>query len=1064
MHKLHKFFILASVLIFASCINEMESGQTDTDGADEGSFVLEVSIDDPTRTALGSSDASVYHTVWNEGDMISVNGIMSYPVPAESAGKSKAAFSFDGFPMLPLNLLYPATEETAFVEFPITQTYVKDSFDPRAAVMYATSAGFENVSLSHLSSLLRFSFTSAENVAVKCILVKSDSKEPLAGSFTMKTDEKGGFTGGISAAAGAPSMVVLDCGDGVALSQTATAFYVAVPYGTYSGFSIQVITTDGNIMALNYTPSNAGVLNPSKVVVFPDKEFVSDGVAKLIGNEADLLSFAESAADYSTVILMDDIEITSEDFSPIKDFVGTFEGGDNTISGLKTPLFDNLLGNVSNLHVQGDVVETTETNVGLLARTGNGGDIIGCSASGSVAFVGTSDLEQVTVGGLVGEVSLGTVSSCRSDVEMTMSEMTAKNLYVGGVLGTSRALLSNLENSGAIMVGADVTVSNVLIAGGVAGRVYDAAAGITNKGTVVVNASTALLYASSVFGATVLSDKNFSNLSTTADASLEIALQSSAKRIDCFVGGLIGYHNVSNSVVSDSENNARVSVAVPAETQMKLYAAGGIGYSYYELNDSDISVSLSGILNNGTVSVDGASLVFEDSKKDFAARSLIGGIIGKAYIKGTNAKGEYKILNSLNSGVLSLKNSGSKRVYIGGIAGEAMTSDFIMNNCTNSGDITAEGTYEYIALAGHLGVVWREAMTSVKINGATNTGSLTLSDGDASSYSYAGGVVAMANGTGTKTKLSLDVVDCSNSGRIYRYVSGATNKKQSYAGGIVGAIGLNNNAINNAVDGKTITADCVEAAVVNCSNSGEIIFNQYTGQKEFKEKSITYSFTGGILGLSKAVSGFIQVKNCSNTGSILSTSGQHGGIVGFAHSSTAIYGEGQYCTNEGIVGLPQNHRTVIGSAYLVVGGICGYMNDKGNNSRIEYCWNSGSVTGSSNQKKDEKMIGAGGIVGQLRLPDIVRYCKNNAHVRSASSAEQKIIIAGIISGSDSSFPVKYCAVGGSIGKGGGDPVEMQSAGEKPFNNFIYNESVSLETAIESGIEFWDGTSKTSWEK
>ena len=124
MHKLHKFFILASVLIFASCINEMESGQTDRDGADEGSFVLEVSIDEPTRTALGTSDASVYHTVWNEGDMISVNGIMSYPVPAESAGKSKAAFSFDGFPMLPLNILYPATEKSDLVEFPMTQTYV----------------------------------------------------------------------------------------------------------------------------------------------------------------------------------------------------------------------------------------------------------------------------------------------------------------------------------------------------------------------------------------------------------------------------------------------------------------------------------------------------------------------------------------------------------------------------------------------------------------------------------------------------------------------------------------------------------------------------------------------------------------------------------------------------------------------------------------------------------------------------------------------------------------------------------------------------------------------------
>lgn len=963
MHKLHKFFILSSVLIFASCINEMESGQTDTEGADEGSFVLEVSIDDPTRTALGSSDASVYHTVWNEGDVISVNGIMSYPVPAESAGKSKAAFSFDGFPMLPLNILYPATEKSDLVEFPMTQTYVKDSFDPCAAVMYGTSDGFENVSLAHLSSVLRFSFTSAEETKIKCILVKADSKEPLAGAFEMEKDEKGAFTGKISPAAGASSMVMLDCGEGVALSSEATPFHVAVPYGTYSGFSIQVIAMDGSVMQLGYTPVNSGVLAPSKVVVFPDKAFVADGVAKLIGNEADLLAFAENATEYSTVVLMDDIAITTEDFSSIKDFSGTFEGGDYTVSGLKTPLFDNLTGNVSNLTVSGEITDDASSPVGLLARTAAEGSIVNCHSKGSVKVAPVESAE-VMAGGLVGKITSASVASC------------------------------------------------------------------------------------------------------TNDAPVEVDLPALGKTLTCYAGGLTGYFDASGASITSSSNNASIDVMIQPESAVKLYCAGCVGMAFYQTSDQDADITFSDVVNKGDVTVDGV-LKFGSTEKD---RSMVAGIVAKAYVKGTAAKGVISMTGCVNEGDVTLKNScGSERAYVAGLVGDAMCSDFTETSCSNAGNITVEGSGKYLCLAGHIGIIMRESATRVRIENAVNTGNIFLNEdlsltesSKPSSPCFAGGIIGMANGPGSM--LNLDVVNCSNSGSIDRmivnmYEVNDNAKDFAFAGGIVGSIGNTHEVAND---------DYVTVMIDKCTNSGKIIFNQYTGESDYKEGYYYCSFTGGIVGLSRAMHGSVDVRYCTNSGSLLSTAGTHGGIVGFAYSSTAIYGDvNNYCKNTATLGMRDvKNISEKGSGLLVMGGICGYVKDAEGPvpHKIEYCWNDAVVAGSA-----KGAPGAGGIVAWSKVSDVVKYCKNSGSVRCMNGrnweAGVKGQASGLISGSKSDFSVSNCAAGGYIARNGGAWVEMTPAGgAKPFHNYVYVETISADSAAAAGIEFWDGVSKTSWEE
>ncbi len=127
--------------------------------------------------------------------------------------------------------------------------------------------------------------------------------------------------------------------------------------------------------------------------------------------------------------------------------------------------------------------------------------------------------------------------------------------------------------------------------------------------------------------------------------------------------------------------------------------------------------------------------------------------------------------------------------------------------------------------------------------------------------------------------------------------------KDGYAGGVVGYL----------KDG---------AKVENCTNLGAIT----------AERS-----TGGIVG--NASKG-LAVENCCNKGTITASGGQNGGVVGNS-SKTPI----QNCVNHGSVTSTGNQ----------IGGIVGFTN-----STVEYCYNTGAITGKSNTKN-----GVGGVVGKL---------------------------------------------------------------------------------------------------
>ena len=270
--------------------------------------------------------------------------------------------------------------------------------------------------------------------------------------------------------------------------------------------------------------------------------------------------------------------------------------------------------------------------------------------------------------------------------------------------------------------------------------------------------------------------------------------------------------------------------------------------------------------------------------------------------------------------------------YSAGIC--AATTDGIMNNCVNYGDVEHTSTKASKDVGGITGLV-TETNTqnlhglfncynfgNITLNGATCTsvggivgeGSVKVENcynfGQVyGEYYYAGGIVGNA---------TAEVVSCKNygyvvtnnryAGGIIGYANGATisnsenngviegkgtpGSSQHHIGGVVGRI--DNGIIENSVNNGVVIATCKyiggiagtskASTLTKCFNYGNISSN------------ITH--VGGIVGYLQS-SGTI--KECQNYGTIASVSGTIGGIVGSSDGGTI-----KECTNNGIVTCPVN--------------------------------------------------------------------------------------------------------------------------------------------------------------
>jgi hypothetical protein len=105
-----------------------------------------------------------------------------------------------------------------------------------------------NLRFKNVLGAVKFQLTGSQ--ALKSIVVKGNNGEVLAGKATV-TAHDGFDTPTIVMAEGGATEVVFDCGTGVQLSETPTAFYVALPPTVFEkGFTATVTTVDGCVAEL----------------------------------------------------------------------------------------------------------------------------------------------------------------------------------------------------------------------------------------------------------------------------------------------------------------------------------------------------------------------------------------------------------------------------------------------------------------------------------------------------------------------------------------------------------------------------------------------------------------------------------------------------------------------------------------------------------------------------------------------------------------------------------------------------------------------------------------------
>lgn len=177
--------------------------------------------------------------------------------------------------------------------------------------------------------------------------------------------------------------------------------------------------------------------------------------------------------------------------------------------------------------------------------------------------------------------------------------------------------------------------------------------------------------------------------------------------------------------------------------------------------------------------------------------------------------------------------------------------------------------------------------------------------------------------------------------------------------------GLNPGATlkNLTLKNSYLAALDIAGLFVGINNKG-IVSNCHTDNKSSIMTAASY--IGGVV-CNNALGG--TVEKCSNAANILSIArGTNiGGVVG---------------DNEGKVSQCFNSGNITAGCY--VGGIVGFARES---STIEYCYNTGAITGQGN----EQGLGAGGIVGVLSLDkensiNTVSNCYNVGVVKDAQSA------------------------------------------------------------------------------
>lgn len=1078
-----KIYIYISLFVFAAltlgCSKEVDI-QDELPDKDEivatgdGETItvtLSVPESEDTKTTLGAKDGNSYPVLWSAGDVITLNGTAATEFTPASGNSSATAKFYAGKDAQghgkafnsPYNFLYLGVAgQSNQVTFPSTQAYVAGGFDPAAMPMYASlAARTDNVTFSHVASLLKFSFTGSKKID-SVTLTAADGTKSLSGTFTIGAGSNGVLNGSLTPASGGGA-INYNFGGHIQLSDDPFVFYVAIPAGTYEG-GITLTVVDNNSGHMNITVMDSDdtkTIAAGRVREFNNVVYVQekDAHLKMIWNLTTFQEFVEAVAGPNGDKTLN-ARLTPSDpsinlssiagsFASIEDYKGTFDGNGKTLDfGTSTatqPLFADLQGVVKNLTVKAKIEATASDSYhwGIFAKqiipsieVDDAPGLQNCTtASGSsITWTPSSAISSyMTLGGLVGNNNGGTITGCTNNATVTFANNGVSNgnqPSIGGVVGRTQkggdlktqGDISNCTNYGTVVCAAEFS-QNIYI-GGVIGYQVEKAesmSGCVNHGLVKV-ASTASTGAALQLGGVAGMAKGVMENCTNASDGV---VTSEACSVTTYLnqGGVVGRLNNDAGLTYETLTNAGTLNVAATGSSSGAYVGGVVGRA----NEGAV---LNGITNSGSINY----------TADSDVKTFIGGVTAD------NTNNSLVNCHSTGGAIsytgISLGTPSGANCYIGGIVAYSTKP---ITNCTNAMAVEMGGAYspasdKYWAVGG----IVAQMGANQPITSCLNTGniSFSLQIGGSKGYSFLGGVAGRSDG---------DIIDSSNGGTVT--FSGKNDAQNPMIGGLVGDT-VNDSGVT--ISGKYSTASATNygnvvvntsaqskkwvyvggiagrgRATITATNAGQINVTNLTctrfylggiagtntvalgsGCANLADGDITvsgltvneYYYIGGVVGLnSAAVTG-------NNAGDVIVTNGSTsvkslflGGVVGRGEANISS------CTNTGAVsnGCP----VTTADSYLQVGGVVGYNNGS---SEVSSCHNTGNVSNSGNCNG---YLYIGGITSEADA--LVSNCYNTGSVtNSGNSGNGKWIAIGGVVGFLGGANLTSCSNGTSSAAGG----------------------------------------------
>ena len=938
MKNLSKLFLAVAALFAFACTTDTTEDLGVQLGNGAGQTTLTLSLEE-SRTQLGTAVAGLYPVTWSEGDVISVNGVESSAISI-SENKSVATFTFNEVLAYPYTIAYPAAAEGK-VLFADQQAHTEGTFAEGAAAMYGYKTAEGGLALNHLTGVLKIGVTGDKTLSFAQI--SNADRAPIAGEFALNFE-----TGEVTPTTTSKEVISYSFGDGLALTGDAQYIHATVPAGEYDELYVTLYDTEGGVMYTTIKADDTKPLNAGKVREFSNTiAYAPNAEAFVIRDVATLKAFGEQAATLEkNALVVADIDMTGEAWTPIEGYAKTLLGNGYAIKGLTAPLFGTTNASIKGLHLEDVAIVTNDAPVmGALACTVTATDDVApviehCSVSGSFtvenknyATPAKDTKTDLIYGSLVGRSYGVSLIDCVNYASFTIKQSISTSCefsalsFPGGIVGAIYAfdgaatdVYANLDgciNRGPILVhdtsrekGAGMTsywmggiVGFVGKSNVVGGYIANCKNDATMTFTEINNHAGQYAQIGGIVGVVEYLASNLYEITDCENTENgDILVTGSGNNM--YIGGIAGYnYNCAHKNIVN-----RGDVTINAEYTNLLFVAGCLSSPGLNDTDGNHHFTAENVANYGKVTING-----------YGTTVYLGGVIGRG------SQGDFT--NVCNYGEVSLnaKSNTMTNLIMGGMeaSGVGDSDAGIVANCHNYGTVTAHvesNAMKQILLAGYTGYNHQTCSNCSNAKGATLTltGTINLTakslleDTTTDSQYNIGGFSGYAASTAktdckNEADVVVDVTWTSAEGDATLAASDTVTAADSGAPFIQigGFIGRSHSTLNT------------------CEQSGKVILK---GTSEGLHGAIS---VGGVLG-----SHVYNTNGDKNYGDIHIT-GKHGllfvgGLHGYIHGYNTTARTHQNGENHGdiYIGYDENKAVVATELFKApkIGGLCGWAN------------------------------------------------------------------------------------------------------------------------------------------